>query len=220
MQLAGSKVWDLRPNAAAEWPGGASLQEALALVARGGVSTEGGVSRVRVRCECGDLLLINTRLWFHATNIPCTVPVPAARDLTASQVELPPPPPSKAHKARAPASAAPEMVPPAAASMPPLSMSVARDFYLREGSSSAAGAEAAKGYWPSEVKGGEQARGEGGDGAEVDMTNVDASWALADISAEEEVLREEPLVAVQDGDVCVRACGSCACTALCLGAST
>eukprot|EP00051_Salpingoeca_urceolata_P020156 m.300401 g.300401 ORF g.300401 m.300401 type:complete len:860 (-) comp19555_c3_seq4:232-2811(-) len=57
VQLSGCKVWRVRPDeGAAGWPGGAPPQlddERLVVVA-----------------EAGDLLLINTMLWFHETALP------------------------------------------------------------------------------------------------------------------------------------------------------
>merc|ERR1712146_146429 len=32
----------------------------------------GGKARLRVECKPGDVLLINTRMWWHQTNIECT----------------------------------------------------------------------------------------------------------------------------------------------------
>jgi len=99
-------------------------------------------------CECwraGDLLLINTRLWFHSTQIPSTAnPAPCAPAGGGNQGSL------------------------------PLSVSVARDFYIGQDAKSRAAAHEA-GMMGG---GGESGAGCGGD---VDMTNVDASWALADI---------------------------------------
>jgi hypothetical protein len=104
MQLAGSKVWSLRPNPAADWPAGSSAQEALQLVQRHGTKEPGSdVSRLRISCHAGDLLLLNTRLWFHSTQIPATVASAGGGSGGGGQ---------------------------AGGVGLPLSMSVARDFYL------------------------------------------------------------------------------------------
>eukprot|EP00931_Biecheleriopsis_adriatica_P073271 TRINITY_DN47596_c0_g1_i1.p1 TRINITY_DN47596_c0_g1~~TRINITY_DN47596_c0_g1_i1.p1 ORF type:complete len:352 (-),score=54.19 TRINITY_DN47596_c0_g1_i1:51-1106(-) len=67
VQLCGSKVWTLRPTAE--------------LVRK--VRALRGVGSVRVRCEEGDVLCINTRLWWHSTQIPsnCTFTLSVARDM-------------------------------------------------------------------------------------------------------------------------------------------
>mmetsp|Transcript_29666 Transcript_29666/g.83649 ORF Transcript_29666/g.83649 Transcript_29666/m.83649 type:complete len:726 (-) Transcript_29666:129-2306(-) len=56
-QQSGSKVWFLRPDAAAEWPYGVCPRCPSPLV---------------VHAEPGDLLIVNTALWYHRTEIPCT----------------------------------------------------------------------------------------------------------------------------------------------------
>ena len=152
-QLAGSKVWHLRPNPTASWDKGADLEAAMALVAKHGVRTDGSdTQRLHVACQAGDLLLVNTRLWFHSTEIPSTA-LPEAQAVEAGKL--------------------------------PLSVSVARDFYVGRDAKERA-AEHRAGVI-----------GEGG-GADVDMTNVDASWALGDIDCEDVVLTDEPLLAVQE----------------------
>jgi len=67
VQLQGSKVWTLRPTAELK-------RQNRALKA---------VSRLRVHCRPGDVLCINTRLWWHQTHIPgnCPLTLSVARDM-------------------------------------------------------------------------------------------------------------------------------------------
>uniref|UniRef100_A0A7S4VL84 Uncharacterized protein n=1 Tax=Alexandrium monilatum TaxID=311494 RepID=A0A7S4VL84_9DINO len=67
LQLRGSKVWVLRPTA--------ELRRSARPLR--------GVGRVRVRCREGDLLCVNTRLWWHSTRIPgrCPLSLSVARDM-------------------------------------------------------------------------------------------------------------------------------------------
>jgi len=67
LQLRGSKVWTLRPTAE---------------LARRTKSLR-GAGRVRVRCRTGDVLCVNTRLWWHSTHIPgrCPLSLSVARDM-------------------------------------------------------------------------------------------------------------------------------------------
>ena len=204
MQLSGTKEWQLRPNGGAAWPKAASLDAAQKLVAQHGAAAHadsaGSIRRLHVTCRAGDLLLINTRLWFHATQIPSTC-LPARGQVAGA---------AKRH----------------ALSLP-ISMSVARDFYLGEAAARGAGGHEAGGSMADMVGmpdmpacrhstrkapaghgaheddstqaraalgAGEDEAGQGG----VDMTNVDASWALAHIEAGTEVAREHALLAVQD----------------------
>ena len=60
VQLCGSKVWNLRPNEDGRWPSGQVPFSHL----RG---------KLRVEIKAGDMILINTRLWFHETEIPCSL---------------------------------------------------------------------------------------------------------------------------------------------------
>lgn len=67
LQLRGAKVWTLRPTAEL-------IKRAPSLR---------GVGRVRVRCDAGDVLCLNTRLWWHSTHIPggCDLSLSVARDM-------------------------------------------------------------------------------------------------------------------------------------------
>lgn len=67
VQLSGSKVWNLRPTAE--------------LVRK--VPSLRGRASVRVRCNEGDVLCINTRHWWHSTRIParCPFTLSIARDM-------------------------------------------------------------------------------------------------------------------------------------------
>jgi hypothetical protein len=56
VQLAGTKVWNLRPNLDGEWPSGSPPP----------------IPSLRVEVKAGEIIMINTRLWFHATELPCT----------------------------------------------------------------------------------------------------------------------------------------------------
>ena len=60
LQASGTKVWYVRPSSGAAWPGG----EVPTL--------GGGLRRLRVEVNAGDLFMINTSAWFHETEIPCT----------------------------------------------------------------------------------------------------------------------------------------------------
>ena len=55
MQLAGSKVWRVRPNPNAPWPAGADAAAAAALA---GAADD----RLEICCGAGDLLLLNTKV--------------------------------------------------------------------------------------------------------------------------------------------------------------
>jgi hypothetical protein len=63
VQHSGSKVWLLRPNAQAGWPSGSAAPR---------IAPPGGGEHFRVVVEQGDFLMINTRLWYHHTEIPTT----------------------------------------------------------------------------------------------------------------------------------------------------
>jgi len=67
LQLRGCKVWILRPTA--------ELKKRAKCLR--------GVGHVRVRCKEGDVLCVNTRLWWHQTYIPssCGLSVSVARDI-------------------------------------------------------------------------------------------------------------------------------------------
>jgi hypothetical protein len=82
VQLAGTKTWYVRPSAAApEWAGRPPLLrkgETPGVVAAAGRRGRGsgsggggggGGARLRIDVEEGDLLLLNTRVWFHRTDI-------------------------------------------------------------------------------------------------------------------------------------------------------
>ena len=77
-QLEGKKVWHVRPLADARaWPPRARPPPTL-----GGAALAG----LRVECAAGDVLLINTRCWWHRTEIPPTgddgLSISYARDWT------------------------------------------------------------------------------------------------------------------------------------------
>jgi len=67
LQLRGSKVWKLRPTKEL-------IRDAPALR---------GVRQVLVRCNAGDILCLNTRLWWHQTYLPskCGLSLSVARDI-------------------------------------------------------------------------------------------------------------------------------------------
>lgn len=67
VQLKGEKVWTVRPTA--------ELQ-------RQAPSLKGG-KPVKIHCREGDVLCINTRLWWHKTHIPagCKLSISVARDM-------------------------------------------------------------------------------------------------------------------------------------------
>lgn len=119
-QLCGVKRWRLRPNPDAGWPSGV-------------VPTIDGEHLI-VDVREGDFVAVNTRLWYHATELPSTVDA-----------------------------------------VDGLSISVARDFYVRGADGAVAGAGS-------------------------DMTNVRSAW-LTDSASEQSVLtREKPQMFVQAAD--------------------
>uniref|UniRef100_A0A7S0ZMN7 Uncharacterized protein n=1 Tax=Noctiluca scintillans TaxID=2966 RepID=A0A7S0ZMN7_NOCSC len=67
LQVHGSKVWTIRPTTE------------LLKVAR----FLRGVGEIKVKCDAGDVLCINTRLWRHRTHIPsgCGLSMSVARDI-------------------------------------------------------------------------------------------------------------------------------------------
>ncbi|CAE7934548.1 unnamed protein product [Symbiodinium necroappetens] len=67
VQLKGEKVWTLKPTD--------ELRRKVPSLKKAG--------RVRVRCMEGDVLCINTRLWWHSTHIParCKLSLSVARDM-------------------------------------------------------------------------------------------------------------------------------------------
>ena len=71
VQLSGTKTWFIRPCAdAADWGGRApSLEnlESCAWHVRTGVGRAS--ARLRVEVEAGDMLLLNTRAWWHRTEL-------------------------------------------------------------------------------------------------------------------------------------------------------
>ncbi len=73
VQLCGDKVWVIRPNAHGQWPAGSppalarGLIILITLITRITLITLLGLERLRVVVQEGDMLLINTRLWFHST---------------------------------------------------------------------------------------------------------------------------------------------------------
>lgn len=94
-QLAGRKIWQLRPLVdSKEWAGKSpslrishkrnrSLRHMksinaseenrnISCIKRGGNSLDGKL-RLQVECSPGDILLVNTRLWWHQTELPSTI---------------------------------------------------------------------------------------------------------------------------------------------------
>jgi hypothetical protein len=116
-QLAGTKNWRVRPASGESWPAGPAPQ----------VSARGGALVFSV--SPGDVLLINTRLWLHATTVPATVD----------------------HEKDG------------------LCFSAARDFY-----------DLAYGRPSAEACCGMESASMGG--AEVDMSNLDDTWATSNIA--------------------------------------
>jgi hypothetical protein len=76
VQLSGYKTWFLRPREAApEWQGHPPV-----LANKPGVETSAnGLLRAEIPCERGDVLLVNTRVWWHHTQLP---PSPSHSDPT------------------------------------------------------------------------------------------------------------------------------------------
>ena len=73
-QVSGEKLWSIRPT-----------EELIKMCGeKTGMTVD---SKFTIRCARGDLLLINTRLWWHQTRIPCTklandkVSISYARDI-------------------------------------------------------------------------------------------------------------------------------------------
>ena len=96
-QISGRKVWHVRPGASSEWLNGAGtpvLEVGVSAGTGAGVEQRDTKKRkgkqissssepdkdgdknkppsLRIECETGDILMVNTRLWFHCTEIPCT----------------------------------------------------------------------------------------------------------------------------------------------------
>jgi hypothetical protein len=65
-QMSGSKVWLIRPAACDEW--GSQLPQLSAKKSKPQSEPE----PLKIECHEGDMLFINTRLWRHHTQIPCT----------------------------------------------------------------------------------------------------------------------------------------------------
>jgi hypothetical protein len=86
-QLSGSKTWYVRPLVdAKEWRNVPTFKNFLPPVSadkstrrsqRVGCKTASNSAdwRLRIECQTGDLLLINTRLWWHCTSLPLTTTV-------------------------------------------------------------------------------------------------------------------------------------------------
>jgi hypothetical protein len=67
VQLQGSKTWFVRPcSEAADWE---SAPPELAVGKEGVIEQGRGGARLCIDCSAGDLLLINTRAWWHRTEI-------------------------------------------------------------------------------------------------------------------------------------------------------
>jgi hypothetical protein len=71
VQLAGSKRWLVRPNRERAWPAHTTAPTLSELA-----------DRLVIDVREGDVLMINTKLWYHATEIPCTIG--ARADLSCS----------------------------------------------------------------------------------------------------------------------------------------
>jgi len=90
VQTSGAKLWCVRPHEAHAWPAGAPPK----------------LGALRVLCRAGDALLINTRLWRHATALPPSPRQPLGAHLSFSHARdfwlappgrrPPPPPPRRA----------------------------------------------------------------------------------------------------------------------------
>lgn len=84
-QLSGEKVWLVRPLIeSSEWQGRAprlllpkprlrSQNDSLGNKSKVIRTKQDRRLRLRIRCEPGDVLLINTRLWWHQTELPSTL---------------------------------------------------------------------------------------------------------------------------------------------------
>ena len=89
VQLSGTKTWFIRPCAdAADWRGRAPSLENLEqcpLALRTGVGRAS--TRLRVEVAAGDMLLINTRAWWHRTELDAqpALSVSYARDFVLEQ---------------------------------------------------------------------------------------------------------------------------------------
>jgi hypothetical protein len=62
-QIAGSKTWFLRPNDEEPWPMGACPE----------LDAD---HPLEVTVQQGDVLIVNTRLWYHTTMLPPTTEAP------------------------------------------------------------------------------------------------------------------------------------------------
>eukprot|EP00793_Prasinoderma_coloniale_P000413 PRCOL_00005397-RA len=79
VQVSGTKTWRLRPAGDEAWEELGSvppaLHEVAEAVAEGVPNTEvgaDGTRRLRIDCKEGDVLLVDTRRWLHATELPVT----------------------------------------------------------------------------------------------------------------------------------------------------
>jgi hypothetical protein len=95
-QWSGAKTWHVRPLAEAdEWSG--SAPEISAGAGGNGGARKQRTSRaapplLRIECQRGDLLLINTRLWWHHTTLPpqgTELSISYARDFYCANAAVP-----------------------------------------------------------------------------------------------------------------------------------
>ena len=95
LQCSGTKWWYIRPAETAEW-GEAVLQMKAANKKQKGAAVAefaDGLPRLKIVVEEGDILVLNTRVWWHQTRIPPTgkqgFSVSYAIDFYCSEVRLP-----------------------------------------------------------------------------------------------------------------------------------
>ena len=76
VQSSGKKIWYVRPAETSEW--GTDKSSNLIISGCGAHNLDSGenelnsIPRLRVECDTGDVLLINTRMWWHQTHLPPT----------------------------------------------------------------------------------------------------------------------------------------------------
>ena len=78
LQVSGTKTWKIRPNSGGDWAAvryscsGSSGSPDKSTRPHAPPTLKPGLSHLTVRVEAGDVLVINTRLWFHQTHIDDT----------------------------------------------------------------------------------------------------------------------------------------------------
>ena len=96
-QISGKKHWYVRPlEGSDEWKLGGNIPKLNLNITKKNESEASHLSNsMRIVCEPGDILIINTRLWWHRTELPFTdnaqdrISMSFARDFYCNEVSLP-----------------------------------------------------------------------------------------------------------------------------------